>query len=198
LPVRPDCRQLWWKAAAARFLPSAWPIPSVFFAASSSGWWKPRRVSLPQIDQALEALQIFDSWAGNLAEASFGAGRWALSQGSGAAQRQASRCPGDLFRAARALYAEFARIPGVAGLSLDNNLPLAWAAAQLQPHVALQGNLDPILLAVGGEAMRREIRRILETLGRGPLVFNLGHGIVPETPPEHVSELVEMVRGWRG
>jgi uroporphyrinogen decarboxylase len=46
--------------------------------------------------------------------------------------------------------------------------------------------------------MRREIRRILETLGRGPLVFNLGHGILPETPPEHVSELVEMVRGWRG
>jgi uroporphyrinogen decarboxylase len=153
-----------------------------------------------QIEAGAEALQIFDSWAGNLAESELR--RWSLEPLARIMARLKARHPDVpviLFpRGAGTLYAEFARILGVAGLSLDNNLPLAWAAAQLQPHVALQGNLDPILLAVGGEAMRREIRRILETLGRGPLVFNLGHGIVPETPPEHVSELVEMVRGWRG
>jgi uroporphyrinogen decarboxylase len=153
-----------------------------------------------QIEAGAEALQIFDSWAGNLAESELR--RWSLEPLARIVARLKARHPDVpviLFpRGAGALYAEFARIPGVAGLSLDNNLPLAWAAAQLQRHVALQGNLDPILLAVGGEAMRREIRRILETLGRGPLVFNLGHGILPETPPENVSELVEMVRGWRG
>jgi len=153
-----------------------------------------------QIEAGAEALQIFDSWAGNLAEAELR--RWSLEPLARIVARlkaKHSDVPVILFpRGAGALYRDFAQIPGVAGLSLDSGLPLAWAAAELQPHVALQGNLDPVLLAVGGEAMRREIRRILESLGRGPLVFNLGHGILPETPPEHVGELVEIVRGWRG
>jgi uroporphyrinogen decarboxylase len=153
-----------------------------------------------QLDAGAEVLQIFDSWAGNLAETELRA--WSLAPLSRIVARLKARYPDVpiiLFpRGAGPLYADFARIPGVAALSLDNNIPLAWAAAELQPHLAVQGNLDPVLLATGGEAMRREIRRILETLGAGPLVFNLGHGILPETPPEHVSELVEAVRGWRG
>jgi uroporphyrinogen decarboxylase len=153
-----------------------------------------------QIEAGAEAIQIFDSWAGNLAEAELR--RWSLEpQRRIVARLKASHpdLPVILFpRGAGVLYGEFARLPGVSALSLDNNLPLAWAAKELQPHLALQGNLDPLLLAVGGEAMRRETRRILETLGRGPLIFNLGHGIGQETPPEHVSELVEIVRGWCG
>jgi uroporphyrinogen decarboxylase len=153
-----------------------------------------------QIEAGAEALQIFDTWAGNLAEAELR--RWSLEPLARIVARLKAKYPDVpviLFpRGAGPLYADFARIPGLAGLSLDSNLPLAWAAAELQPRLALQGNLDPVLLAVGGRAMRREIQRILETLGRGPLIFNLGHGILPETPPEHVSELVEMVRGWRG
>ena len=153
-----------------------------------------------QIEAGAEALQIFDSWAGNLAETELR--RWSVEPLARIVARLKARHPDVpviLFpRGAGLLYGEFARIPGVAGLSLDNNIPLAWAAAELQPHAALQGNLDPILLLIGGEPMRREIRRILEGLGRGPLIFNLGHGILPETPPEHVSELVELVRGWRG
>ncbi|MBC8240275.1 MAG: uroporphyrinogen decarboxylase, partial [Alphaproteobacteria bacterium] len=61
--------------------------------------------------------------------------------------------------------------------------------------VILQGKLDPRLLVIGGPAMETEVRRILETLGQGPFIFNLGHGIVPETPPEHVGRLAEMLRG---
>ncbi|MDH3791575.1 MAG: uroporphyrinogen decarboxylase, partial [Rhodospirillales bacterium] len=59
-----------------------------------------------------------------------------------------------------------------------------------------QGNLDPILLVAGGEALRQSATEILETLGGGPFVFNLGSGIVPEADPEHVGELVELVQGW--
>jgi uroporphyrinogen decarboxylase len=54
------------------------------------------------------------------------------------------------------------------------------------------------LLVAGGQAMRDGTARILETLGRGPFILNLGHGIVPETPPEHVGQLVELVKGWQG
>jgi uroporphyrinogen decarboxylase len=78
---------------------------------------------------------------------------------------------------------------------LDWTVPLEWAAAELQKDVTVQGNLDPRLLVIGGAAMEAEIRRILQILGQGPFIFNLGHGIVPETPPEHVGRLAEMLRG---
>ena len=83
-------------------------------------------------------------------------------------------------------------------LSLDTGVPLGWARDQLQPHMALQGNLDPQLVVNGGRAMRNAATQILNRLGKGPFIFNLGHGIVPETPPEHVAELVELVKAWRG
>jgi len=67
--------------------------------------------------------------------------------------------------------------------------------AELQGEVTLQGNLDPRLLVIGGGVMEAEIQRILQTLDKGPFIFNLGHGIVPETPPEHVGRLSEILRG---
>ena len=60
--------------------------------------------------------------------------------------------------------------------------------------VALQGNLDPLALVAGGAALRRETAAVLTALKGRPSVFNLGHGIVPQTPPEHVAALVEQVR----
>ena len=98
-------------------------------------------------------------------------------------------------RGAGAGYRTFAQATGVNGVSLDWTVPLDWAAAELQGKVTLQGNLDPRLLVNGGRAMEVEIQRILETLGQGPFIFNLGHGIVPETPPEHVNRLAELLRG---
>jgi uroporphyrinogen decarboxylase len=63
----------------------------------------------------------------------------------------------------------------------------------------VQGNLDPVVLLAGGGPMEQEVARLVETLGDGPYVFNLGHGVLPETPPENVARLVERVRaGKRG
>jgi uroporphyrinogen decarboxylase len=64
--------------------------------------------------------------------------------------------------------------------------------------VAVQGNLDPLVLVAGGAALDRSIDAILAGLGGGRFIFNLGHGIVPETPIAHVERLVARVRGWRG
>jgi uroporphyrinogen decarboxylase len=64
----------------------------------------------------------------------------------------------------------------------------------LQSRLPVQGNLDPLLLVVGGVHLERRVREILDLLSGGPFVFNLGHGIVPETPPEHVAKLVELVK----
>jgi uroporphyrinogen decarboxylase len=152
-----------------------------------------------QIEAGAEALQIFDSWAGSLAEAELR--RWSLAPLTRIVAALKQRHPGVpviLFpRGAGVLYREFALASGAAALSLDSSLPLAWAAAELQGRTALQGNLDPLLLVEGGEAMRQEAERILRVLGHGPFVFNLGHGVLPDTPPEHVAELVGLVRGWK-
>jgi uroporphyrinogen decarboxylase len=68
-------------------------------------------------------------------------------------------------------------------------------AASLVPQgVAIQGNLDPLAVVAGGEVMASEARSILEAMRGRPFIFNLGHGIVPPTPPEHVAALMEIVR----
>ena len=82
-------------------------------------------------------------------------------------------------------------------MSIDYTVPCDWARDTLQPLVTLQGNLDPIALVEGGDALERETTRILGALGSGPFVFNLGHGVIPETPPENVARLVEIVRAWK-
>ena len=82
-------------------------------------------------------------------------------------------------------------------LSIDTGTGAHWAAKELQPHLCLQGNLDPIMVVAGGPAMEREATRILDKLGHGSFVFNLGHGVVPQTPPDNVAWLVEIVRNWK-
>ena len=149
-----------------------------------------------QVEAGAETLQIFDSWSGILPEPE--RRQWSLGplrKIVGRLKKRHPEVPVILFpRGADQLYRDFALESGAAALSLDGALPLDWAAAELQPHVALQGNLDPRLLVEGGAAMREEIVRILNILGTGPFIFNLGHGILPETPINHVNELVELVR----
>ena len=77
---------------------------------------------------------------------------------------------------------------------MDNSADLARALMLVTDGVALQGNLDPLALVVGGTAMRGEVLNILAVMRGWPHIFNLGHGIVPETPPEHVAQLVQLVR----
>ena len=85
----------------------------------------------------------------------------------------------------------------VDAVGLDSTVSLSWARTEIQPHAALQGNLDPILLVEGGDVMENRIGNSLSELGRGPLVFNLGHGILPITPPEHVEALARTIRDWQ-
>ena len=152
-----------------------------------------------QVEAGAEALQIFDSWAGILAEPE--RRRWSLAPLAEIVARLKARYPQVpviLFpRGAGLAYCDFAKASGADGLSLDPGVPLDWAAAELQPRLALQGNLDPVLLLAGGAGFGAEVSHILERLGKGPFVFNLGHGILPETPIGHVAELVERVRASR-
>ncbi len=153
-----------------------------------------------QIEAGAEVLQLFDSWSGALAEPE--RRRWSLAPLARITQRLKKLHPGIpviLFpRGAGLLYRDFATASGAAGLSLDSSLPLDWAAAELQPHMAVQGNLDPILLLTGGAALDQEVTRILDGLGKGRFIFNLGHGILPETPLAHVERLLELVRKGPG
>ena len=82
----------------------------------------------------------------------------------------------------------------MAGVGVDTGSDIAVVASMLPAHVAVQGNLDPLALVAGGPAMAQETTRILQAMRGRPFIFNLGHGIVPQTPPEHVTALLELVR----
>jgi uroporphyrinogen decarboxylase len=152
-----------------------------------------------QADAGAQVLQIFDSWAGNLADDDFA--RWSIEPIAEIVKRVKSDHPAvpiiGFPRGAGPLYQDFILGTGVDAVSCDTSLPLPWIARKLQTAVTVQGNLDPVLLMAGGEAMERRIEAILQSLGTGPFVFNLGHGILPETPLEHVARLVELVRNWQ-
>jgi len=152
-----------------------------------------------QIEAGAEAVQIFDSWAGSLSETGFR--RWCIEPVSAIVKALKKRHPKvpiiGFPKGAGALYADFARQTGVDAVGIDSNVPAGWAAAELQARVAVQGNLDPAIVMLGGAVMTEEATHILETLAKGPFVFNLGHGILQQTPPEHVAELAEQIRAWR-
>lgn len=147
-----------------------------------------------------EVLQLFDSWAGVLPEPEFY--RWCITPTQRIIARVRDYYPKVPFigfpKGAGPLYADYARATGVAAVNVDTALPIEWAKDHLQPLVTVQGNLDPYLLVAGGAAMQAQTRQILERLGRnGRFIFNLGHGIAPHTPLEHVEQLVSMVKNWR-
>jgi uroporphyrinogen decarboxylase len=154
---------------------------------------------IAQVEAGAEVLQLFDSWAGVWPEAALR--RWCLEPAVEIVRRVKAAQPGVpviLFpRGAGLLYEAFAIEAGAEGLSLDTTVPLTWARERLQGRVALQGNLDPLVLVAGGAVLERGVSKILETLGSGSLIFNLGHGITPQVPLEHVEQLVAQVRDWR-
>jgi uroporphyrinogen decarboxylase len=152
-----------------------------------------------QIEAGAEVLQIFDSWAGVLSEPMLG--RWGLQPTAKIVRRVKAKHPDVpviVFpRGVGASYKRYTIECGCDGLSLDTGVSTTWAAAELQPLLPVQGNLDPLAVVAGGAAMANEAAHILRTLGSGRLVFNLGHGIVPQTPPEHVAELCQLVHDWQ-
>ncbi|OQM73986.1 uroporphyrinogen decarboxylase [Manganibacter manganicus] len=148
-----------------------------------------------QIEAGADVVQIFDSWSGVLDEASFQA--YCVEPVAEIVRRVHAAHPGvpviGFPKGAGANYASYRERTGVQGLGLDWSVPLSQVLA-LQQGGAVQGNLDPLRLVAGGKALHEGVDRILRTLGQGPLVFNLGHGIIPETPIAHVEEMVRLVR----
>ncbi len=151
---------------------------------------------LAQIAAGAEAVQVFDSWAGVLPESEFY--RFVVKPMKNIVERIHKIYPNIPViaypRGAGVQYKVFVTETGVQAVSLDSSVPLMWAARHLQPHVTIQGNLDPLALCAGGEPMLKRVQRILDVLSHGPFIFNLGHGILPETPLEHVAELVKYIR----
>lgn len=149
-----------------------------------------------QVRSGADALQLFDSWAAMLPDVPFE--RWVIEPTRKIVKAVKARHPHvpiiGFPRGARNLTG-YAEHTGVDALSLDNAVPVDFARTKLQTALPVQGNLDPLLLMAGGSAMDQEIDRIVEGLSQGSHIFNLGHGILPETPPEHVGQLVRRVKG---
>jgi uroporphyrinogen decarboxylase len=151
-----------------------------------------------QIDAGADVVQLFDSWAGILPEPEFA--RWCELPAAHIVGRLKARYPEVPIiafpRGAGISYQRFVRAVPVDGISLDTAVSLAWAREAL-PGVCLQGNLDPAALVAGGEIACKAARRIIDTLGERPFVFNLGHGVLPQTDPGAVGALVDYVKSAR-
>ncbi len=149
-----------------------------------------------QLEAGADAVQIFDSWASGLPEALFE--RWAIAPTKRIVARLRTLHPKALVigfpRAATlAGYTRYAEETGVDAMSLDTSAPMGWAAKTLK--TAIQGNLDPIALIAGGRALDDGVDAILDAAKGARLIFNLGHGILPETPIAHVERMIARVRG---
>jgi uroporphyrinogen decarboxylase len=149
-----------------------------------------------EIVAGAEAVMLFDSWAGILPPSLFRLHVIAPARRIVAALR--TRHPGlpviGFPRLAGLLLGEYARDSGVQAVGLDTAADPSLARAMVQCGTVLQGNLDPLALFAGGAALSEETAGILSAMRGWPFIFNLGHGIMPATPPEHVAELVRMVR----
>jgi uroporphyrinogen decarboxylase len=151
-----------------------------------------------QVSEGAEILQLFDSWAGLLTEDQFA--RWIIAPNRRIVEGVKAVHPDipiiGFPRSAGVMYLDFVEQTGVDGVSIDHTVPVSWAAENLQPICTVQGNLDNHLLLVGGEAMETEVNKILKMLSDGPFIFNLGHGVLPPTPPEHVERVSDLIRNW--
>ena len=153
-----------------------------------------------QIEAGAEAVQLFDSWAGSLAPDEFE--RWVIAPNARIVAALAERHPAipviGFPKGAGEKLPAYARETGVKAVGVDETLDPLWVARELPAGMAVQGNLDPLLLLAGSDALEPRIHAILEAFAGRPHVFNLGHGIDRRTPISHVERLIAAVRGWRG
>jgi uroporphyrinogen decarboxylase len=179
---------------AARLL--AWRDPALFRALVDLLTEQTIGYLLAQIDAGAEAVMLFDSCAGVAAPSMFRACVTGPSARIVAALR--ARHPEVAVigfpRRAGCLLAGFVAATRIQGVGLDTTWDPAMAAATLPERVAIQGNLDPLALVAGGAALERETEAILAAMRGRPFIFNLGHGIVPETPVDHVAALMARLR----
>ena len=152
-----------------------------------------------QILAGVEAVQLFDSWAGSLSPAQFE--QWVIGPTARIVAALGDRHPDipviGFPKGAGGKLAAYARETGITAIGLDETVDPLWAAQELPEDLPVQGNLDPLALLAGGEAQADSVRRVLDAFGGRPHIFNLGHGILQSTPIEHVGQLIRQVKGGR-
>jgi uroporphyrinogen decarboxylase len=151
-----------------------------------------------QLRAGADVVQIFDTWAGVLGEAEFC--KWSIAPTARIVSAVRRMVPGARVigfpRGSGPYLRDYVRETDVDAVGLDWTVPLSMARA-LQEIVPVQGNLDPAALLAGGRALDEGIDAILAVLGDGPLIFNLGHGVLPDTPIAHVEQMIARVRAYR-
>jgi uroporphyrinogen decarboxylase len=149
-----------------------------------------------QFEAGVDAAQIFDTWAGVLPAGEFR--KWCIEPSARIVETVRRQIPGARIigfpRGAGTELARFLEAVPVDAISLDWTVELGFARDQVQSRRPVQGNLDPLALLTGGATLDRSIDAIIDALAAGPFIFNLGHGILPETPIGHVERLIARVR----
>jgi len=155
---------------------------------------------LGQLAAGADVLQIFDTWAGVLPPREFQ--RWSVEPTKRIVAGVRAKAPGAKIigfpRGAGALLPGYVEATRVDAVSTDWTAEPALIRERVQSRVAVQGNLDPLVLIAGGDALDRSIDDVLANYAQGRLIFNLGHGIQPETPIAHVEQMVKRVRAYKG
>ncbi len=152
---------------------------------------------IQQLKSGADAVQLFDSWASGLPFDAFL--EWSVAPAKrivAAIRREmpTAKIIGFPRATTQAGYEIYASETGVDGVSVDTSASMSWARTNMADKVAVQGNLDPHALIAGGAALDGAVDRILDAMRGGRFVFNLGHGVLPETPLENVARLVSRVR----
>ena len=152
-----------------------------------------------QVETGAEAVQLFDSWSGILDETNFE--KWSIAPTRKISDALKEKYP-DLKiigfpREAGAKAINYVKKAGVDVLGLDFSVPVLWAKENFQTILPVQGNLDPVSLLAGGQQMEKAAMNILEAFSDKPFIFNLGHGVIKETPVEHVEKLSQIIKDFR-
>jgi uroporphyrinogen decarboxylase len=149
-----------------------------------------------QIEAGVHAVQLFDSWAGSLSPAQFD--RWVVEPNARIVEAIRARHPGvpiiGFPKGIGGKLAAYAAGTRVDAIGIDETVDPVWANSVLPPELPVQGNLDPLALVAGGDALESAVATLISTFRERPYIFNLGHGIVPDTPIAHVEQLLRLVR----
>jgi len=150
-----------------------------------------------QVRAGVDAVQLFESWAGSLSPQQFA--RWVIEPNAAIVRRMKALHPDipviGFPKGAGAKLLDYVAGTGVDAIGLDETIDPVWAARSLPSDLPVQGNLDPLALIAGGAALDSAVDTILAAFAGRPHIFNLGHGILPDTPIDHVQRLIDRVRG---
>lgn len=150
-----------------------------------------------QLEAGAEAVQIFDTWAGSLPPQDFE--RWCVQPTKRLIAKLRAKHPGTKVigfpRGAGKNIPRYVDETGVDAVSLESGIDRGFAREKIQSRVPVQGNVDPLILREGGGALDQEVDDVLKAFAGGPFIFNLGHGILPDTPIAHVERMLKRVRG---